>query len=66
MIRPQIKQQKKHTSLLSNLKKGDRVVTRGGVIGKITKIKNDTIFEIEINGSSFDILKSHISSLYKK
>ena len=66
MIRPQIKQQKKHANLLSDLKKGDRIVTRGGVIGKINKIKNENIAEIEVNGASFDILKSHISSLYKK
>ena len=36
MIRPQINQQKKHASLLNNLKKGDKVITQGGIIGNIT------------------------------
>ena len=35
MIRPQSLQQKNHSSMLSNLKKGDKVVTRGGILGKI-------------------------------
>ena len=66
MIRPQMKQQKDKDKLLSSLKKGDRVITRGGIIGNIIKIKNENILEIEVNGSRIDILKSHISSLYKK
>jgi len=66
MIRPQMKQQKNHSDLLSNLKKGDRIITSGGIVGKITKIKNENIIEIEVNGATFDLIKSHISSLYKK
>lgn len=38
MIRPQQKRQKEHQSLLESLKKGDEVVTQGGMIGKVTKV----------------------------
>lgn len=47
MIRPQQKQQKKHKEMLSALKKGDRVVTRGGMMGTIFSIV-DNIVTIEV------------------
>ncbi len=43
MIRPQQKQQKKHREMLSALKKGDRVVTRGGMMGTIHAVDETTI-----------------------
>ena|SRR3972149_5806335 len=43
LIRPQQKTQKKHKELLSNLKKGDQVVTSGGIYGTITKIRGDVV-----------------------
>lgn len=39
MIRPQQKRFKAHAAMLSSLKKGDKVVTSGGLVGKIEKIK---------------------------
>ncbi|WP_300555460.1 preprotein translocase subunit YajC [Maricaulis sp.] len=38
IIRPQQKRQKEHTSMLEALKKGDEVVTQGGLIGKVAKV----------------------------
>ena len=38
MIRPQVKQQKEHTAMLGSLKKGDKIITRGGIIGTIKNI----------------------------
>lgn len=38
MIRPQMKRAKEHRSMLEALKKGDEVVTAGGMVGKITKV----------------------------
>ncbi len=38
LIRPQQKKQKEHKALLSNLKRGDNVVTSGGIFGKITNV----------------------------
>ncbi len=40
MIRPQSKRQKEKRNMLKNLKKGDRVITIGGIHGSITGIKN--------------------------
>jgi len=47
LIRPQVKRQKEHTRMLGALKKGDEVVTRGGLIGRITGI-TDEILVIEL------------------
>ena len=68
MIRPQATKQKKHVELLNNLKKGDRVITKGGIIGTIHNIKgkNKEILELDINNTKIDILKSHINSTYSK
>ena len=47
LIRPQQKKQKQHRELLANLKKGDQVVTSGGLYGRITGI-TDTVVTLEI------------------
>ena len=51
MIRPQIKKQKKEREYRSALKKGNKVITIGGIHGKITDIKEDT-FIIEVHGGN--------------
>ncbi|HSB07361.1 MAG TPA: preprotein translocase subunit YajC [Thermodesulfobacteriota bacterium] len=43
LIRPQQKRAKEHRALLSNLREGDKVLTSGGIIGRITGIKDDEI-----------------------
>ena len=61
MIRPQIRKQKKETAYRLSLKKGDSVVTIGGIHGKIIDIKKDT-FIIEVHGGSqLKIEKSGVS-----
>jgi len=47
LIRPQQKRQKEHRSMVSNLKKGDRIITSGGLYGRITGI-DDTTLTVEI------------------
>ena len=66
MIRPQVKQKKEHVVMLENLKKSDRVITRGGIIGIIKNIKgkNQDILELDVSNTRVDVLKSHITSLY--
>ena len=50
MIRPQQLQQKKYREMISRLKKGDRVLTRGGLYGVILEIKdNDLMLELAQN-----------------
>ena len=46
LIRPQQKKAKEHRTMLENLKKGDSVITRGGVIGKISGVR-DSVLVIE-------------------
>ncbi|RMH41333.1 MAG: preprotein translocase subunit YajC [Deltaproteobacteria bacterium] len=47
LIRPQMKRQKEHQAMLARLKKGDEVVTRGGLIGKVVGV-SDAILTIEL------------------
>ncbi|MFA4875500.1 MAG: preprotein translocase subunit YajC [bacterium] len=47
MIRPQQRQQKKHREMLSALKKGDRVLTRGGILGTVHAVA-DTVITLEV------------------
>jgi preprotein translocase subunit YajC len=47
LIRPQTKKQKQHQELLSNLKKGDKVITSGGLYGVVVKVTDkDVILEV--------------------
>ena len=48
LIRPQVKRQKEHQAMLGKLGKGDEVITRGGVIGKITGISDDGVLVLEL------------------
>lgn len=62
MIRPQIKKQKEQRKFRDNLAKGDKVVTIGGVHGKIVEIQ-DTTVSLEVSGSmTLKIEKSAIST----
>ena len=47
LIRPQQKKTKQHREMISNLKKGDRIVTSGGIHGRITGM-DDTTLTVEI------------------
>lgn len=44
LIRPQKKQEKKMKEMLASLQVGDKVVTAGGICGKITRLKDDVVF----------------------
>ncbi len=48
LIRPQQKKQKQHREMLGTLKKGDRVITSGGLYGRVTGI-TDTVVTLEIS-----------------
>ena len=48
ILRPQQKRMKEHTELVKNLRRGDRVVTSGGLMGKVTKVIDDEQIEVEI------------------
>lgn len=61
MIRPQIKKQKEQKKFRENLAKGDKVITIGGLHGKIAEIQETTITLDVGNGINFKIEKSAIS-----
>jgi len=63
MIRPSIQQQKKHENMLSNLKKGDSIVTKGGLMGKIFEINKENVLLDVGNNAKLRVLKSHISNI---
>jgi preprotein translocase subunit YajC len=48
VIRPQRNKAKQHDNLLKNMRRGDSVVTNGGLIGKITRVVDDNELELEI------------------
>ena len=47
MIRPQMKRQKEHRNLVSNLAKGDEVITSGGLLGKVSNV-HDNYLTVEV------------------
>jgi preprotein translocase subunit YajC len=49
LIRPQQKKVKDHNELVKNLRRGDTVVTSGGLVGKVTKVVDDEQVEVEIS-----------------
>ena len=63
LIRPQQRKQKQHRQMLSTLKRGDRVITSGGLYGRITGI-TDTIVTLEISEKvRVKVGRSNISGL---
>ncbi len=48
VLRPQQKRAKEHQELVKNLRRGDTVVTSGGLVGKVTKVVDDEQVEVEI------------------
>ena len=59
ILRPQQQARKKHEALLKNLKKGDDIVTVGGIIGKVKEIKDDRV-TIESGGSTLVVDRARI------
>ncbi|MCR9069387.1 MAG: preprotein translocase subunit YajC [Rhodobacteraceae bacterium] len=67
LIRPQQKKVKEHQAMVSALRRGDEVVTQGGLIGKITKVKDDTEIELELSqGVKVRVVRSTIAQLRSK
>ena len=67
MIRPQQKKMKEHRAMVEALSRGDQVVTQGGLIGKITKVKEDNEVEVEIaTGVKVRVVQSTIVNVLNK
>jgi preprotein translocase subunit YajC len=65
LIRPQQKKAKEHKALLESMKKGDNVITAGGVHGKITAVENEIVTLEIANNVNIKITKSYIAAIKK-
>ena len=66
IIRPQRRREQEHRKLLQSLKRGDRVVTAGGIYGTIDKIDDDTVILSLEEGAKVRIAKSSIVEKVRK
>jgi len=67
LIRPQQKKIKDHKSMVASLKRGDEVVTSGGIIGKIERVLDDDKIDILISENvTVQVIKSTVQSLLTK
>ena len=51
MIRPQQKKMKEHRAMVEALRRGDQVLTQGGIIGKVVKVHDDGVLDVEIDAN---------------
>jgi preprotein translocase subunit YajC len=63
LIRPQQKKQKEHREMLSNLKKGDRIITSGGLYGRITGITDATLTLEIADKVRVKVSRGHVAGL---
>ena len=67
LIRPQQKRVKDHKVMVESLKRGDEVITSGGIIGTVERVMEDDRIEVLISESTkVQIIRSTITSLLKK
>lgn len=67
LIRPQQKKVKEHREMITNLRRGDRIVTSGGIIGQITKVMSENELQIEIaEGVRVRCSRSMVANIYSR
>ena len=67
LIRPQQKKAKEHRTLISAVKRGDRVVTIGGMLGTVTKVIDNNEIQLEIaEGVRIRLLRSSVSDVVNR
>ncbi|MEM9844033.1 MAG: preprotein translocase subunit YajC [Pseudomonadota bacterium] len=67
LIRPQQKKIKEHQAMVAALRKGDQVVTQGGMIGKVTRVKDGDEVEVEIaQNVKVRVVKTTIAQVLSK
>ena len=67
LIRPQQKKVKEHQAMVAALRRGDQIVTQGGLIAKVVKVKDDNEIEAEIaDGVKVRIVRSTIVQVLNK
>jgi len=67
MIRPQQQRAKQHRQMIDNVRRGDTVVTAGGIVGRVAKVKDDGEIMVEIaDNIQVRVLKSTLSEVRSK
>lgn len=67
LIRPQQKKMKDHKAMVDALRRGDQVVTQGGLIGKVSKVKDDNEIEVELaEGVKVRVVRATIAQVINK
>ncbi|NBZ86258.1 preprotein translocase subunit YajC [Stagnihabitans tardus] len=67
LIRPQQKKMRELKAMIEAVRRGDQVVTGGGILGKVTKVGEDNTVEIEIaQGVKVQVIKSTITQVLSK
>ncbi len=67
LIRPQQQKLKAHQAMVAAVRRGDQIVTQGGIIGKVAKVKDDGEVEVEIaDGVKVRVVQSTIAQVLNK
>ncbi|MEO9778366.1 MAG: preprotein translocase subunit YajC [Sedimentitalea sp.] len=67
LIRPQQKKVKQHQAMVEAVRRGDQIVTQGGLIGKVVKVKDDNEVEVELaENVKVRVVKSTIATVMSK
>ena len=67
LIRPQQQKVKEHKKMVDSLRRGDQIVTAGGLIGKVAKVKDDAEVEVELaDGVKVRVVRSTIAQVMSK
>jgi preprotein translocase subunit YajC len=67
LIRPQQKKAKQHKEMVAAVQRGDKILSSGGMKGKVVRVINDSDIEVEIsNGVNVVMIKSTISEVVKE
>ena len=67
LIRPQQKKLKEHKAMVEALRRGDQVLTQGGIVGKVVKVGEDGVIEVEIaEGVKVKVIKHTIAQVMSK
>lgn len=67
LIRPQQQKMKQHQAMVDGVRRGDQVITQGGLIGKVVKVKEDGEVEVEIaDGVKVRVVKQTLANVVSK
>ena len=67
LIRPQQRKLKDHKKMVESLRRGDMIVTQGGLIGKVTKVEEDNELEVELSeGVKVRVVQSTVAQVLSK